>query len=106
MFRLCTEALPLICVLPANESRAKGRRADANRFPAYYELWFTRCRGLHEGATLPFLGRFHFSGLLSVAPYCAPGGIRVVSTGSPVIPRAGRLTRLMVGRIAYQTRAA
>jgi hypothetical protein len=33
----CTEALPLICVLPANESRAKGRRADANRFPAYYE---------------------------------------------------------------------
>jgi hypothetical protein len=32
----CIEALPLICVLPANEPRAKGRRADANRFPAYY----------------------------------------------------------------------
>jgi hypothetical protein len=48
----CTGALPLICVLPVNESRAKGRRADVNRFPANYERWFARCRGLHEGATL------------------------------------------------------
>src|SRR5215208_7662251 len=39
-----------------------------------------RCRGLPSIAKPTFLGRFLFSGLPSVAPYCAPGGIRVVST--------------------------
>jgi hypothetical protein len=38
-----------------------------------------RCRGLHEVANPASLGGFLCSGLLSVAPYCAPGGIRVVS---------------------------
>jgi hypothetical protein len=37
------------------------------------------CRGLHELANAPYLSRFLFSGLPCVAPYCAPGGVRVVS---------------------------
>ena len=40
-----------------------------------------RCRGLHEVANPAYSKRFPFSGLLSVAPYCVPGGIRVVSGG-------------------------
>ena len=39
-----------------------------------------RCRGVHRLASPPFLGGFLCSGLLPVAPYCVPGGIRVVST--------------------------
>src|SRR5215216_1811909 len=39
------------------------------------------CRGLHGLAIPVYLSRFLFSGLLRVAPYCAPGGIRVVLTG-------------------------
>jgi hypothetical protein len=38
-----------------------------------------RCRGLHEFADLPYLSGFLFAGFLCVAPYCVPGGIRVVS---------------------------
>jgi hypothetical protein len=38
-----------------------------------------RCRGLLRLANTAFLGSFLCSGLLRVAPYCAPGGIRVVS---------------------------
>jgi hypothetical protein len=38
-----------------------------------------RCGGLHRNANPAFLGGFLCSGLLRVAPYCAPGGIRVVS---------------------------
>src|SRR5829696_1390419 len=37
------------------------------------------CRGLHGFANPPYLGRFPFSALHGVAPYCVPGGIRVVS---------------------------
>src|SRR5215217_2542495 len=38
-----------------------------------------RCRGLHRVADPPYLGHFPFSALPCVAPYCVPGGIRVVS---------------------------
>ena len=38
-----------------------------------------RCRGLHEFANTAYVSRFLFSGLLRVAPYCVPDGIRVVS---------------------------
>ena len=38
-----------------------------------------RYRGLHGLADAAYLEGFPFSGLLSVAPYCVPGGIRVVS---------------------------
>jgi hypothetical protein len=38
-----------------------------------------RCRGLHGLAIAAYISRFAFSGLLSVAPYCVPGGIRLVS---------------------------
>jgi hypothetical protein len=45
-----------------------------------------RCRGVQVVAESAFLGRFLFSGLQSVAPYCVRGGVRVVSglRGSPV----------------------
>ena len=36
-------------------------------------------QGFAWGCKSPFLGGFFCTGLLSVAPYCAPGGIRVVS---------------------------
>src|SRR5215218_127057 len=40
------------------------------------------CSGLHRVANHAFLGGFLCSGLQCVAPYCAPGGVRVVSGGS------------------------
>ena len=45
------------------------------------------CRGLHCLANRPYLGDFLFSGLLCVAPYCVPGGIRVVSRAATAIAR-------------------
>ena len=45
-----------------------------------YECAVTCCRGLQWLAIPVYLSRFLFSGLLRVAPYCAPDGIRVVST--------------------------
>jgi hypothetical protein len=38
-----------------------------------------RCRDLHTVAKVAFLEGFPFSELQRVAPYCVPGGIRVVS---------------------------
>jgi hypothetical protein len=40
------------------------------------------CRGLHRDAIPAYLSRLLFSGLPSVAQYCVPGGIRVVSEAS------------------------
>ena len=37
------------------------------------------CRGVQRLAKPVFLGHFLCSGLLGVAPYCVPGGVRVVS---------------------------
>jgi hypothetical protein len=39
------------------------------------------CRGMQGVANAAYLEGFPFSGLLSVAPYCVPGGIRLVSNG-------------------------
>src|SRR5918995_114054 len=39
-----------------------------------------RCRGLQGYANPAYLSRFTFCALLGVAPYCVPGGIRLVST--------------------------
>jgi hypothetical protein len=38
-----------------------------------------RCRGVQGVANPAYLEGFPFSGLLRIAPYCAPGGVRVVS---------------------------
>jgi hypothetical protein len=57
----------------------KSRRADSNRFPAHYECAVRGCRGVQGVANPAFLSDFLCSGLLGVAPYCVPGGIRVVS---------------------------
>jgi hypothetical protein len=37
------------------------------------------CRGVQRIANPPYLEGFPFPALLSVAPYCVPSGIRVVS---------------------------
>jgi hypothetical protein len=37
------------------------------------------CRGVHGVANPAYISRFLFSALPHVAPYCAPGGVRVVS---------------------------
>jgi hypothetical protein len=44
------------------------------------------CRGLHRNTNPAYLSRFRFSALLGVAPYCVPGGIRVVSISSSYSP--------------------
>jgi hypothetical protein len=44
------------------------------------------CRGLHGFANPAYLSRFLFPGLLRVARYCAPGGVRVVSTSASYLP--------------------
>jgi hypothetical protein len=54
-----------------------------------------RCRGLHSLANLAYLSGFLRSGLLSIAPYCAPGGIRVVSN----IVRGLRVTGSFVSQM-------
>src|SRR5215212_1515526 len=64
------------------QSTKESRRADPNRFPAHDELAKGRCRGLPRVANPRYLSRFLFPALLSVAPYCAPGGVRVVSGSS------------------------
>ena len=64
------------------QSTKESRRADPNRFPAHYELAKGRCRGLPRVANPRYLSLFPFSALLCVAPYCAPGGVRVVSGNS------------------------
>jgi hypothetical protein len=38
-----------------------------------------RCRGLHGLGKRAYLGCFLFPRLPRVAPYCVPGGVRVVS---------------------------
>jgi hypothetical protein len=51
-----------------------------------------RCRGLLGVANPAFLEGFPFSALPCVAPYCAPGGIRVVSMSSaPLASTKGSL---------------
>src|SRR5918994_5273217 len=64
--------------------RLESRRADSNRFPAYYECAVRGCCVLQRFANSAYLGDFLYPGLARVASYCAPGGIRVVSL-SPFI---------------------
>ena len=49
---------------------------------------FMRCRGLQRLANPAYLSRNPFPALLRVAPYCAPGGVRVVSIASSYSPNA------------------
>src|SRR5918998_6763166 len=48
-----------------------------------------RCRGLHGLANPAYLSWFPFSALPCVAPYCVPGGIRVVSKGCRWVGSSG-----------------
>src|SRR5215217_3308551 len=45
-----------------------------------------RCRGLHTLANPAYLAGFLCSALLSVAQYCVPGGVRVVSISLSPLP--------------------
>ena len=45
-----------------------------------------RCRDMQGVANAAYLRRFLFSALHSVAPYCARGGVRVVSKGLRCTP--------------------
>jgi hypothetical protein len=62
-----------------NRDIIKSRRADSNRLPLLQLRVINR--GLPRVAIPAYLSDFLFSGLHCVAPYCAPGGIRVVSKG-------------------------
>jgi hypothetical protein len=62
-----------------------------------------RCRGLQEFANAAFLGRFLFLGLLRVAPYCVPGGVRVVSSGVGFQVLAGSIGGLKLVRALIRT---
>src|SRR5215204_5593968 len=57
------------------------------------------CRGLHGFGKPAYLGGFLCCGLLRVAPYCVPGGIRVVSR---LIAPAVHLRGHSVARICFQ----
>jgi hypothetical protein len=54
--------------------------------PAHYVRSYVRCRGVQEIANPAFLGGFLCSGVLSVAPYCVPDGVRVVSISPSNLP--------------------
>src|ERR687890_2854823 len=73
---------PIYCssVLPANLGKLESRRADSNRLPLLQlRVIGQGCWGVQRLANPPYLGGFLRSALLRVAPYCVPGGIRVVS---------------------------
>jgi hypothetical protein len=53
-----------------------------------------RCSGLHGLANCAYLGGFLFPRLLRVAPYCVPGGVRVVSSGVGFQVLAGSIGEL------------
>src|SRR5215217_5028816 len=67
----------------------KSRRVDSNRLPLLQLRVITQA--LQRLANPAFLSWFLCSGLLSVAPYCAPGGISVVSRGISGYARCGSL---------------
>src|SRR5215218_4901125 len=88
--------LPYCCQSPRQANRGlslftsfagkkESRRADSNRFTAHYECAVRRCRDLQGIANAAYLEGFLFPGLLRVAPYCVPGGLRLVSI-SPSYP--------------------
>ena len=60
-----------------------------------------RCRDLQEFANPAFLGRFLFSALPGVAPYCARGGIRVVSISPSRPPRTQLFCLLRSSRFLH-----
>ena len=70
-----------------------------------------RCRGLQEVANTPFLKGFPFSALRRVAPYCFPGGVRLVSgavgcvLSLPCLPGASVLFRIEVVWFGSRTRS-
>jgi hypothetical protein len=62
-----------------------------------------RCRGLHKVANPPYLSGFLCSGLLRVAPYCVPGGVRVVSSDVSFQVLAGSIGGLKLVRALIRT---
>src|SRR5919107_1069221 len=54
--------------------------------PAHYECAVSGCWGLQELANPVYLKGFLCSALPCIAPYCVPGGIRVVSASAAELP--------------------
>src|SRR5215213_3853683 len=65
-----------------------------------------RCRGVHKLANPAYLGGFLCSALLRVAPYCVPGGIRVVSKATGSLARSGATRLWIVQLTSLQLRFA
>jgi hypothetical protein len=55
-----------------------------------------RCRGLHRLANPLYLKGFLFPALPSVAPYCVPGGVKVVSVVQVAFYRLAGSARLLL----------
>jgi hypothetical protein len=73
-------AFELLHVLPANRHK---KRVDERTRTAFLLITSDASGvggGLRRVANAAYLEGFLFSGLLHVAPYCAPGGVRVVSS--------------------------
>src|SRR5215217_2685362 len=62
-----------------NATFSKWAMLESNQRPPPCKGGKARCRVLHGIAVFPYLSRFLFPGLPCIAPYCAPGGVRVVS---------------------------
>ena len=78
--RLSTDTFPFYEYFP----KLSGIRRADERTRTAYPCSITsdavgRCRALHGLANAAYLEGFLFSGLLSVAPYCVPCRLRVVS---------------------------
>src|SRR5215218_2629376 len=74
---------PIRCsiVLPANHQKVGEPTSGLEPLTCSLRVISQACRGVQGIALAAYLRRFFFSALLGVAPYCVPGGVRVVSQG-------------------------
>ena len=82
------DPLVLICIYSANAKKKESRRADSNRLPLLLTSDHSGVAGVCRGCKCRIFRGVSFPALLSVAPHCVPGGIRVVSSG--VVTRQSR----------------
>jgi hypothetical protein len=68
-----------VCVLPANSSKERTDERTRTADLISLRVITQRCGGVQGVANATYLEGFPFPALLSVAPYCVPGCVRVVS---------------------------
>src|ERR687898_2274220 len=76
-------SLPLRFTCKSRQIRRPDERTRTAHPCSSYECAVRRCRSSPGVAIPAFLSGLLCSGLPRVAPYCAPGGVRVVSEGRP-----------------------